>query len=72
MDISNTILLQWGFPYVTTNTFPITYTKIPSVLAGGEYSWGGQTNMIRDVDIATFTTITSRTDVQRGWLSIGT
>ena len=65
------ILLQWGFPYISNNTFPITYTIVPTVVAGGEYSWQGSDNLISTVSKTGFTAYHSASRYQRGWLSIG-
>ena len=68
--VNNGIILQWGFPYTSTTTFPIAYTRVPSVTAGGEYSFGGSDNRIINVTETTFTSACNLS-VQKGWISIG-
>ena len=70
MLINNGIILQWGFPYTSTTTFPIAYTKVPSVTAGGEYSWQGTDNRINNVSTTNFTSA-CMFGGQKGWISIG-
>lgn len=70
MAFNNGIILQWGFPYTSKTTFPIAYTKVPSITAGGEYSWNGTDNRIIAVTTTTFTSFCAFTG-QKGWISIG-
>ena len=68
--VNNGIILQWGFPYTDKTTFPIAYTKVPSVTAGGEYSWSGSDNRIKEVTKTAFTSACNFS-AQKGWISIG-
>ena len=70
IGFNNGIILQWGFPYTSKTTFPIAYTKVPSVTGGGEYSFGGTDNRIDEVTTTTFTSYCSFIG-QKGWISIG-
>lgn len=66
---SNKLLIQWGNITASSMTFPVAFTAPPVVVAGGEYSFGGNDRIIVSSNATGFTC--KYTNAYFSYLAIG-